>query len=408
MKILFLTLSSFNSFQDKGIYSDLMRKFIKEGHRVYVVSPYERKLKLSTKLIEEEGNFILRVKTFNIQKTNIIEKGIGTIMIEYQFQTAINKYFKGVKFDLVLYSTPPITFNGLVKKIKKRDNAQTYLLLKDIFPQNAVDLNIIKREGIIHRYFRSKEISLYEISDRIGCMSPANVDYLCDNNQQIDRRKVHVNPNSIEIVKDIRTYSNQEVIRRKYDIPLNSTVIIYGGNIGKPQGIDFLLDVFELYKQNKQVFFIIAGSGTEYSKVEKWLIKNNPTNVLLLPHLPKQEYVELLSISDIGLILLDPRFTIPNFPSRILDYLEYSIPVIAATDINTDIGKVALENGFGYWCENGDTALISKYIDDLASNSEIRTKMGDNGYNYLFSHYSVDISYATIVNSFIDKHNMFV
>jgi aspartate 1-decarboxylase len=54
-------------------------------------------------------------------------------------------------------------------------------MLKDIFPQNAVDLGMIKTTGIkslLYKYFRRKEKGLYFISDRIGCMSQANVDYV--------------------------------------------------------------------------------------------------------------------------------------------------------------------------------------------------------------------------------------
>lgn len=105
---------------------------------------------------------ILRVKTGKIQKTNLIEKGIATILLETQYISAIKKYLLNVKFDLVLYSTPPITFAGAVQYIKKRDGAKTYLLLKDIFPQNAVDIGMMSKSGIkgfLYRYFRAKEKS---------------------------------------------------------------------------------------------------------------------------------------------------------------------------------------------------------------------------------------------------------
>lgn len=71
-------------------------------------------------------------------------------MLESQFKSALKKYFRDVKFDLILYSTPPITFNNVIKYAKKKsDNkALTYLLLKDIFPQNAVDLGMISKTGV--------------------------------------------------------------------------------------------------------------------------------------------------------------------------------------------------------------------------------------------------------------------
>ena len=173
MNLLFLTISTVvNHIQSNGIYNDLMRKFRDEGHEVYIIYPNERKYGLPTALKEEEGIHSLAVRTLNVQKTTVIEKGIGQLLLESQFKSALKKYFGGVKFDLILYSTPPITFNSVIKYAKKRSGgkALTYLLLKDIFPQNAVDLGMMTKsglKGILYRMFRKKEEELYRITDSV-------------------------------------------------------------------------------------------------------------------------------------------------------------------------------------------------------------------------------------------------
>jgi hypothetical protein len=397
MNVLFLTISSFNNINDRGIYSDLMRKIQKEGHSVYVVSPIERRYKQYTNLLNENNCQILRVRTLNIQKTNIIEKGIGTLLVEHHFKTAINKYWKGTKFDLVIYSTPPITFTNVIKYIKKRDSAKTYLLLKDIFPQNAVDLEMIKAGSIVHKYFKQKESHLYSISDKIGCMSPANLNYLCKNNPEINTEKVDVNPNSIELINQKQFEESEKVkIRNMYNIPENATVLVYGGNLGKPQGIGFLKEIISYYSNRTDLFFLIVGSGTEYKNISDYFTLNKPINALLLPYLQKNKFDDLMAIANIGLIFLDKRFTIPNFPSRLLSYLEYSLPIIAATDKSTDIGKIAMENDFGFWCENGDLKTICNHIDLLSKNIDLQKSMGKNGHEYLKLNYLVDFSYKQI------------
>lgn len=135
-------------------------EFIKNGHKVYCISPAEKKTGIQTHF--EENGHLLKLRIGNIQKTNIIEKGVSTIMIELQFVSAIKKYFGNVKFNLVLYSTPPITLANAVNYIKSRDGAKTYLMLKDIFPQNAVDLGMMHTNGLAgmaYKYFRNKEKS---------------------------------------------------------------------------------------------------------------------------------------------------------------------------------------------------------------------------------------------------------
>jgi glycosyltransferase involved in cell wall biosynthesis len=398
MNILFLTISRINDISERGIYTDLMRKFRDEGHNLYIVTPTERRYKKQTTFKEQDGVNVLQVRTLNFQKTNLIEKGIGTLLVENQFLNTIKKYLLGIRFDLVLYSTPPITFTKVVRFIKSKDSAKSYLLLKDIFPQNAVDLGMMKRNGILHKYFTAKEKKLYAISDFIGCMSLANVEYLCKNNPDINPGIVHVNPNSVELINEKLIKERKIEIRNKFGIPLNVTTFIYGGNLGKPQGIDFLIEVLNANIVRVDCFFVIAGSGTEYGKIKKWFDIEKPTNAILLTSLPKNEYDKLVRACDIGMIFLDKRFTIPNYPSRLLSYLENEMPIISATDSNTDIGKEAEINGYGFYCESGNLELMNKQIDLFSTNPNLVKSMGSKGCQYLMRNFTVDKSYSIIMS----------
>ena len=237
MNVLFLTLLAFDSIQERTLYTDLLREFVKNGHHVYAISPVEKRQNQETHLIEEENATILRLQIGNTQKTNIIEKGISTVMIEPQFKAGIKKYFSNVKFDLVLYSTPPITLVSAVEYVKKRDGAKTYLLLKDIFPQNAVDIGIMSKsglKGVLYKHFRKQEKKLYRISDWIGCMSQANVDYVLKHNPEVDPKIIEVCPNSFDVIDKSVDAETRKQIREKYGIPLDKKVFVYGGNLGKP------------------------------------------------------------------------------------------------------------------------------------------------------------------------------
>ena len=176
MNVLFLTMSNqMLKISANGIYTDLARRFYDEGHEVYVMMPFERRSGRKTVLFKEAGIHILGVQTLNVEKTNIIEKGLGQVMLEAQFKAALKKYLGHVRFDLILYSTPPITFAKVIEYAKRQNpQAVSYLMLKDIFPQNAVDLGLLKKNGLkgmLYRSFRKKEKKLYAISDVIGCMS---------------------------------------------------------------------------------------------------------------------------------------------------------------------------------------------------------------------------------------------
>ncbi len=404
MNVIFLTLFRFSDVEERKIYPDLMRKFRDEGHNVYIVTPCERRLGLESSLTEAKGVHILNVKTLNVQKTNIIEKGIGTLLIESQFKAAIKKYLGDVKFDLITYSTPPITFTNVVKYLKQKNpQAISYLQLKDIFPQNAVDMAMFGENSIFNWYFRRKEKALYDVSDYIGCMSPANVDFLLKHNPEIDVKCVEVAPNSIELRKDDDVLNEpgqlktaRIYIRKKYNLPLDKPVFIYGGNLGKPQGIDFLTKCLDANKKRTDCYFVVVGSGTEYSRLEAWYNLNDNFNVKLMKGLPKEDYDMLVRSCDVGLIFLDYRFTIPNYPSRLLSYLENKMPVLCATDVNTDIGKIAEENDYGYWCESVKPEDFTALVDKILVSD--RKAMGERGYAFLKDNYLVDHTYNAIVN----------
>ncbi len=395
--ILFLTAVRILDPEEKGIYTDLLRKFRDEGFNVYVVCPEERRYGGKTRLESISNINILYVKSLNLQKTGMVEKGLATLSLSWLLYRGIKRYFKSVKFDSLLYSTPPITYNKSISYLKNRDQAFTYLLLKDIFPQNAVDLSLIREGGLIHRYFRKVEKRLYLLSDYIGCMSEANKNYILKHNSYLSPTRVEINPNSIDLkwLNDLKPTSTE--FRNKWGINSDALICLYGGNLGKPQGIDFLIEILEQFKNDPRIFFFIIGDGTEYNKLRNWFLANKPPYSKLIKYLPKNEFDEIAKYGEAGLILLDKRFTIPNFPSRLLTYLENKMSVWAATDLSTDIGQVAQDNEFGFSVENGDLGSFIFEVERELENKSLTLNRGKQGYKYLKLHYDVNLSCQKIV-----------
>ena len=397
MNVLFMTIA-YPSAGESNLYSDLMQEFHFQGHQVYVLCSCERRHNKPTRYCIEQGVQVLRVRTGNLTKSNLVEKGLSTIYIEYQYINSIKKFFPDVRFDLVLYSTPPITLERPIRFLKQRDSCISYLLLKDIFPQNAVDMGYLRPTGLTCRYFRSKEKTLYHLSDFIGCMSPANKKYLNEHNPSIDPDKVEVCPNSIKPRFLERSGDERKKMCADYGIPPTAVVFLYGGSLGKPQGLGFFLEAWASFRDREDVFFLVVGSGTEYEKIEKHLKAQHYSHVRLVGQMTKSQYDSVLIHSDVGLIFLDPRFTIPNFPSRLTAYMEAGLPVIAATDRVSDIKECLAESGCGVWMENGDVQRFAKAVDELAASAEMRNTMGKAGRLYLEEYFNVSRSVKIILN----------
>ena len=403
MKIVFLTMVNLTEVDSHGIYQDLMRKFHEEGHDVFIVSPRERRTGEKTHLYEANGVHILGVRTLNLQKTNAIEKGIGQIMVETQFKKAIKQYLGESRFDLILYSTPPITFPKVIQYLKKTNpSAKTYLLLKDIFPQNAVDLGMMSKSGMkgfLYRFFRKKEKKLYSLSDHIGCMSPANVRYVIEHNPEVNPKNVEVAPNSYERVDQVVLSGDERrTIREKYNLPPDYPIFIYGGNLGRPQGIPFLTQCLNANSDRDDCHFVVIGNGTEYCKMETWYKNRQPKSVSVFQRLPKEDYDQMVRACDVGLIFLDYRFTIPNYPSRLLPYLMEKKPIIAVTDPNCDTGSIAEQNGYGYWCPSNDVSAFTQCVNKMLKSD--LAQMGECGYQFYLNNYTVEHTYNAIMKHF--------
>lgn len=391
-----------SSLSVRGIYQDLLRYFVQQGHKVYVVFPRERRNGKPTEVFESEGAHFLGVRTMNLTKTNVVEKGVGQVRVEGQFKNAIRKFWPNEYFDLILYSTPPITLMGAVKYLKVRNpQAKSYLLLKDIFPQNAVDIGMMSTigpKGFLYRFFRRKEKDLYKVSDFIGCMSPANVEFVLKHNPEIAPERVEVAPNSVELRDESLESVESSKIKEKYGLPTDKPIYIYGGNLGKPQGIPFLIKCLNANANRQDCHILVIGTGTELSGLKAWYEEKKPQSVTVMNGLPKADYDQLVKACDAGLIFLDHRFTIPNYPSRLLSYLENRMPVLCATDPNCDMGRIAEENGYGYWCESNSVEAFTAILDKMIHSD--RKAMGEKGYEFLCKNYLVQNTYDAIMKHF--------
>ena len=239
---------------------------------------------------------------------------------------------------------------------------------------------------------------LYRISSKIGCMSPGNIKYL-NEKEHVLLEKLELFPNTVKIREHNRlTAKQKEKIRKKFGILKDDIVAVFGGNFGRPQGLDFLLEVIEEYKNKTNVKFLLIGNGTEKEKVFQYIEEHHLKNAITKEYLPREEYELLLASCDIGLISLDHRFTIPNFPSKTLSYFECSIPIMAAIDKNTDYSKFLEETESGFYSIHGNLKEFKKNFNKLLKDEKLRIKMGNNGRKYFEKECNVQKSVKILEN----------
>ncbi|MGP4079202.1 glycosyltransferase family 4 protein [Pseudalkalibacillus sp. R45] len=397
MRVLYIATSFPEPDKGATIYTDLAETLNEAGHEITVAVSEQARNKQHTEMKKERGFDVLRIVTGNYYDVGFIEKGITTLKIPFLMRYGIKKFLGKREFDFILFESPPVTNAGLVAWVKKQFNCPAYLMLKDIFPQNAVDLGIIKKNGLFHHFFKSKEKKLLQTADYIGCMSNANLQYVLDHNSWINSSKVEIFPNTKKMTDSIN--ANEFSMREQFGIPKESCVFLFGGNMGRPQYIDLLCKVIEECKNEKDMYFLFIGRGTDRYKLEQTIKEKDIYNALVIENLPRTEYEQITKECDVGLIVLDPRFSIPNYPSRILSYLEYAKPVLAVTDKVTDLKELIEEADCGEWVWSGDLKAFINKAKELSMSKRLNL-MGSNGRKYLEDNFNVNRSVEILESHF--------
>lgn len=398
MKVLFVTIA-WPQPGERNLYSDLMDEFITWGHEVLVLSAEERVTKSS--VVTEKGIMILKVPTSKIRKVNKLKKAIALFSLGSTLKRELLRNFPDLKIDLIIAHTPPVTLSGMLHSLKSKFNAPLYLLLKDIWPHGPADLGIIIKNGILFKYFRLHERRIYKTADFIGCMSPMNMEYILKNNGYLEKEKVEVCPNTIT-PRSLVLKTARSVIREKHKVPEDATVFIFSGNIGKAHGIDFYLEAIGKLADFKKAYFLIGGSGQFFDFAVREINRKGLTNIGTYRRLPADDFDQLMLVCDVGVILLDVNYSVPQFPSRLLAYLEAGKPVLCSVNNKTDIGDIVMKAGCGISTINGDLSSFIKAIEFFCDdrNSDLVQRMGDNSLELLNQVYTSSCGYNIIMNHF--------
>lgn len=399
--ILMISSEYPNTEKSCNIYTDLAEALENDGYDITVVITEESKNIKHTDVFIENNISVLRVKVGNIYNVGLLEKGITFLKSGFLVKKAISRFLGTKQFDLILFMSQPVTLANTVRWAMKKFKCPSYLMMKDIFPQNGVDIGIISKNSPIYWYFKYQERKLYKTATTIGCMSEQNKKYLLEHNSYLKESKMAIFPNTQKL-EPMRKKCTEYLLRKKYNIPEDTVLAVYGGNLGKPQGVEFFKEVLEKYKEREDISFLIVARGTEKDNLYKYIDDNKIRNVYKYDLMPREDYQKIVNECDIGLIFLDKRFTIPNYPSKVLSYFNLSIPVMAAVDKNNDFKDMLEISNAGFWTEAGNIDEYVKKMDKLIESKRLREEMGQNGRKYLEENFKVEKS-VDIINKYLNK-----
>lgn len=329
---------------------ELAVELVSRGHEVVVFTPGELKQLQSICRFKLDRVEVWKFRCRPMRGVSHIRRAINETLLSWSAYLALSKSSLDTRFDLVINYAPTIFFGPLVRWLRGK-GAFVYLVLRDFFPQWAVDEGLIKSGSLIERYFRFFERLNYKTSDVIGVQSPANIPVF---EQSVWPRhfptEVLYNwaaPLPVIDASFGRSFIEGLCLKEKF-------IFFYGGNIGHAQDIPYILRLAASLKDYEGIHFLILGQGDQYKNISRQILEIELTNTTLVPSVTQDEYRSLLTQVDVGVFTLASSHRAHNFPGKILGYLAQGLPILGAVNSGNDLIEIVNEAGAGRVTVNGD------------------------------------------------------
>ena len=349
---------------------DLSREFVQQGHALTVMLPAADINQ--PWLIEDVGGVrVLRLRAPKTKDIGYVRRTLSEFWMPFAMRRNLAKCpLAQEQWDGVVWYAPSIFHGPLASALKKASSCKGYLIIRDIFPEWAVDMGLMGR-GLPYRIFDSVARYQYSVADIIGVQTPGNLTYFHDWSKGAG--------------KHLEVLSNwlADTPAAGCSISLANTslagrrVFVYAGNMGIAQGMGILLDLAERLCARQDVGFLFVGRGSDAKKLSANARARKLNNVLFHDEIHPDEIPGLYAQCFVGLVALDPRHKSHNIPGKFLTYMQNGLPVLANINADNDLAGLIRQAGVGRVSENGSIETLAQLANDLIDSVPADTGIKD-------------------------------
>jgi glycosyltransferase involved in cell wall biosynthesis len=384
---------------------ELASKFLSLKHKVVVLTPGTICQKAFLVTQTYEGIEVWRFRSINFRRKNKLFRAAGEMLMPFFALIAlfISKKAKSVNFDLVVNYSPSIFFAPVARYFRSKKTF-VFLVLRDFFPQWAVDQGLLAKHSPVTWFFRQVEKLNYRSSNVVAVQSSANLNIFKQiYSGQVDL-KVLMNwsAQSPYVIKDD---FDRYRLRNELSIPNDKVILLYGGNIGHAQDMENIVRLAKRLCSCKKAHLFLIGQGDEYEMVHEAINKYQLENLTLMPSVSQDKYRKYIASADIGLFSLSKAHTTHNFPGKLLGYMVEGKPILGSVNLGNDLASIMLDSKSGLVSFNGDDDQFLADALSLIENEPLRKEMGLNAYALLKNTFSVDKAYQVICDSYLTSQS---
>lgn len=349
---------------------DLSVEFARQGHEVTVlVATPDADHPCQIDFMD--GVRIARLRSPKFKDVNYLRRTIGEFFMPYAMIYNLKKsQLANEGWDGVVWYSPSIFFGPLAKKLKKINQCNGYLIIRDIFPEWALDIGLMHK-GPAYKFFKWIANYQYSVADRIGVQTGGNLKYFKYPIEKNYSRRAEVLHNWLAREKNLGCsidISATSLADRK--------IFVYAGNMGVAQNMDIILNLAEELNSNNNIGFLFVGRGKDVKRIRETALKLGLSNCIFFDEIDPTEIPGLYAQCHIGLVSLDSRHQTHNIPGKFVSYMVYGLPVLANINPGNDLVEIIITAGVGRVCTNSSVKLLSKMAFDMANEAVgIETKI---------------------------------
>ncbi|MCP3445664.1 glycosyltransferase family 4 protein [Bradyrhizobium sp. CCGUVB14] len=376
---------------------DLSREFAAQGHRPVVIVPSP----MSDRpwVVEQlDGVEVLRVAAPPTRSPSFVRRAIAEMWLPFAMYFNIRRSpFASANWDLLVWYSPPIFFGPLIAKLRRtskgKHKGRTYLILRDIFPEWAVDLGLVRR-GPVYLVFKAIAAFQYSVAEVIGVQTESNLHYL--RKWERPPRRIEVLRNWLAVTPDV---GSSIVVR---NTPLaGRKIFVYIGNMGVAQGMDIFIDLIHSLRDRTDIGFLFVGRGTEFARLEAEKASRHLSNALFFGEIDSSEIPGLLAQCHVGMVALHPDHKTHNIPGKFVSYVQYGVPVLARVNPDTDLMKLIEAEQVGKAYVGNSVTELKEIAEQLMDDDGLRRSMSERGRELGRSMFSSSVAVQQIVASTI-------
>lgn len=372
------------------VYYDLAKAFVKKGHSVDVITSYPREFNLSKgyqgkkfPLDETLDGFAVHRCQHPAQRDNVALRGLEHFILPRYYFKTYKKLRK--KFDGVLIYIPPLPLYYLARKIKRYDGTKSVLNFQDFHPQELTDVGVLKNPFLI-KIMEHIEKQAYKKADFITVLSEGGIEYVVKRGGNPERI-AHVY-NGV-LLSELEPFLTKKDFKKREGIE-DKFLVSYAGILSPFQGVEAILNVAKIMKDNNDIVFYLVGDGMMKKQLEARVREENISNIKILPLQSREDYFDIINSSDASLVTLDHRMDAPCLPGKLINLMAAKQTIIAAVPKESETATIIRKAQSGIIVPPGDHKQIKSTMLHLYENIRDRENFSLNGRRFLEENMNLD------------------